>query len=106
MEKLKPCPFCGGTPLLSEGPYHWEFVGRYYYSATIECTCGLTLEVDNPGPKVYTRDAEALNFAINAWNKRAERTCTRDNGFCSSCGLYHDDGIAYCPYCGAKVVDV
>lgn len=129
MEELKPCPFCGGTPLLSEGPYDWDCGGRYYYSAAVECACGLTLEVDNPGPKVYTSDAEALNFAVAAWNTRYERTC-RDLGGCdtagmqvfncSECGcvlsLFDVSGAntlctnhiydypRYCPECGAKVI--
>lgn len=118
MSELRPCPFCGGTPLLSEGPYDWDCGGRYYYSASIECACGLTLEVDNPGPKVYTSDAEALNFAIDAWNTRAERTCTVEGVYdyyesndlwaVLSCGhefeWNDDEPPAYCPECGAKVV--
>lgn len=115
MEELKPCPFCGGTPLLNPGPYDWDCGGRYYYSASIECACGLTLEVDNPGPKVYTDDdGEALGFAIDAWNTRVERTCRNvdeyaDAGFftCGACG-FGRNGIEltpnYCPACGAKVI--
>lgn len=123
--EIKPCPLCDGSPLLNPGPYDWDCGGRYYYSASIECACGLTLEVDNPGPKVYTDDdGEALGFAIDAWNKRAERTCkfvsSRDPHrppACSACGheldLYEcewfEDGTYgyggnYCPHCGAKVV--
>lgn len=126
MSELKPCPLCGGTPLLSEGPYDWDCGGRYYYNAMIECACGLTLEVDNPGPKVYTSDAEALNFVVDAWNTRAERTCKMETDYdeieviasspedtwaykCSACGwsFRYDRGIkpSYCPICGAKVVE-
>lgn len=130
MEELKPCPICGSTPLLSAGPYDWDGGGRYYYySAAIECACGLTLEVDNPRPREHTNYTKALDFAIAAWNKRAERTCTNElqpdknnrNFFkCSACGctvtdcedycvnVYTSDGAvgwSYCPHCGAKVVD-
>lgn len=126
MSELKPCPFCDGSPLLNAGPYDWDCGGRYYYSASIECACGLTLEVDNPGPKVYTDDEEALGFAIDAWNTRAERTCTNtkmDGSYfrCSRChatfDMLDDEGEpviwwndspqfnSYCPHCGAKVVE-
>lgn len=122
MDELKPCPFCGSVPLLSEGPYDWDGGGRYYYySAAIECACGLTLEVDNPRPKEYTNYTKALDFAFAAWNRRTERTFRNANtdGYrfrfeCCECGyatLVHNCAVRldelpkYCPNCGAKVVE-
>lgn len=116
MDKLKPCPLCGGTPLLSKGPYDWDCGGRYYYNAMIECACGLTFEMANPNMKEYTSDAEALNFIIDAWNARAERTCKfkpfktqrsdlLSEGVCSECSGYMHSEMLYCPNCGSKVVD-
>lgn len=124
--ELKSCPFCDGVPLLSGGLYDYDGGDRYYYySATFECNCGLTFEVRNKWPKVYTSSENALDFAIDAWNTRAERTCTNmkmDGSYfmCSQChasfDMLDDDGEpviwwddspqfnSYCPHCGARVV--
>jgi Lar family restriction alleviation protein len=87
---LKPCPFCGGEAFLYVETL--PTIGHEW--ATVKCwKCQSRIERPH------------RNEAIAAWNTRAERTCTRDKeGFCSSCGLFHVDGIAYCPYCGARVI--
>ena len=52
MEKLKPCPFCGGEAVLLEIPY-----GRLQ---AVRCNeCGAVI-----------RSAPSISFAIKAWNRR------------------------------------
>ena len=93
MTELKPCPFCGGEADIVV----YGATGEH----TIEClTCGAE------GATEYDK-AEA----IEAWNTRAERTCSRVviDGWlwnCSECGYRSDTGhlYNYCPNCGARVV--
>ena len=106
MEKLKPCPFCGGEARLFE-----EIPGGYIIQCQSCCgQIGIMPKKD----------------AIEAWNARYERTChvkgsydtsdvdNRNSNaewyFAFSCGceLYWDEPQPpnYCPNCGAKVVDV
>ena len=104
MNKLKPCPFCGGEvrhEMMMDGAMSWN------------CSiCGLQARFPNDvfgGP------------SSKSWNARYEPTChhltetTGDNQYtfitCDRCG-YQDDvdyvpapnGYDYCPGCGAKVV--
>ena len=107
MDKLKPCPFCGGEAHTFHN-YLWHVkcdgTGGNYY-----CVMGFG---------AFVTEAEA----IAAWNRRAEtveqRTCRNvyEKGHfkCSECGhytqarmVYRDGEPAdprYCPNCGAKVV--
>lgn len=87
MGELKPCPHCGGLgELVRDEP----ITGAGF----VEChDCGA-----RGGISTYAN-------AVRLWNMRVERKCTRENGWCSNCGLFHVDGIIYCPYCGAKVVE-
>lgn len=92
MSELKPCPFCGGeanTVLRNADDWHVECHDCASKSGTY-------------GFKEY---------AIEAWNTRAERTCyseRSDSWECSECGgvdAYSSaELINYCPNCGAKVV--
>lgn len=61
---LKPCPFCGGTPI-----YHWTgnalSVRR---KITIQCySCNVKMELS----RVHQTDEWLMNKAITKWNKRA-----------------------------------
>lgn len=109
-EDLKPCPFCGNIPVLSDD--------GWTHTWTVECPhfeCYV-----NPQTVAFGRER-----AIAAWNTRAERTCTwevvkggciYDVYACSACGYEYaesrcDNGVKteicdakYCPNCGAKVV--
>lgn len=99
MTNLLPCPFCG-----SEAKYGLTMRGE-----EVCCLyCGAAM------PR-FTTDDET----IEAWNKRAERTCHKVVGkyghrwSCSECGetllpgypstRYPDGIVHYCPNCGAKV---
>lgn len=66
MEKLKPCPFCGGEARIEVIEPHTHtlttFMPDYKGGAFIECKCGAAISGD-------TKDA-----AIAAWNKRAQDT--------------------------------
>lgn len=90
MSDLKPCPFCGG-----------EASKRLFYKGKYRVHCNVC---DAHSGDVCDTEAEA----IAAWNSRAERTCgyvgDEINGRCSECQGWLDQGFAYCPNCGAKVV--
>lgn len=106
VDKLKPCPFCGGEAMVIGG----EDSGYAAYCQ--ECNGDGHCEV---GWFFTAEDA------AEAWNTRAERTCHADRhgGYtyrfeCSACGyssLTHncemrmDELPRYCPNCGAKVVE-
>ena len=95
-ENLKPCPFCKGEASL-----------RLFYKGKYRVHCNVC---DAHTGDVCDTEAEA----IVAWNTRAERTCMNVSGTqhmfrCSLCGDVWAkpdvDLFAYCPTCGAKVVE-
>lgn len=74
MIELKPCPFCGATPAI-EHNYSYDYDGGdrwYVYSADVWCGCGCTLHVNNDSPKVFVSEEHMYDFAIAAWNRRAD----------------------------------
>ena len=95
MTSLLPCPFCGGEAAL----HSYAQFGVHWVSCT-EC-------------KGDTEPSSSSKQAIEAWNKRVERTCKpakNKHGFlncCSECGrtLIKTAGVLYnyCPNCGARV---
>lgn len=108
MNKLLPCPFCGGEADEYEGDYG-NGIYCMYCGAMLGEPIHLDWRVD--GRVTYEQ-------AARAWNSRAERTCKADyrsggygigGWYCSECGGYmHDDmqqDMVYCPNCGAKVVE-
>lgn len=129
MDKLKPCPFCGGEVSLvlcdDEGNLHDEAYREHPYSglgfmlhhaheenlgcpiASYECDGGIL-------GGVYIYDTEEQ--AVEAWNRRvndgkdtkeAETTQIID-GCCTACGAFMDCCEAaeykYCPYCAKRIV--
>ena len=102
MQELKPCPFCGGEA----NPYN--YVKKYLIE------CDYCKEYGHGAYVVARTEAEA----IEAWNTRAERTChvigeeyddlLEYSSVEFSCGHYAiglPSYFAYCPKCGAKVVE-
>lgn len=87
---LKPCPFCGGEAHIEHGLVTWAVV----------CPCSSHVFYGCEKDKAKT---------VEAWNTRAERTChyvgDEISGGCSECRGWLDPACAYCPSCGAKVVD-
>lgn len=107
MEKLKPCPFCGGEAHIKEVVSACETLYTVGCS-DIECM-GFETLLCKP-----TKEE-----AIVAWNRRAESTCHMDltetdtyeltyrTWECSECGRSCEElwgAYEYCPHCGAKVV--
>ena len=125
-EILKPCPLCGSTDLKH---YARDYRGNPLKRAVVRCeSCGCEVDAlsDNAVPlyekyewpdarKVATE--QAMSRVAEKWNRRAERTCCQvmppyepgveELPVCSECGrrLLLDDDDAYCPNCGARVVE-
>ena len=100
--ELKPCPFCGGEA-------EFETYGGTACAVTCrKCRCGT--------PTVSLNDGER---AVEAWNRRAERTCRMgapvDGEYrCGECGHLNRETYRadkgwyppeYCAHCGARVVE-
>jgi RNA polymerase subunit RPABC4/transcription elongation factor Spt4 len=96
--ELKPCPFCGEQPKLTDCAYDALTI--------IECeSCKKTRD------RVVRLEYALHDQAIEAWNTRAERTCTpkyeRDSqGYmtlvCDMCHKPIDDTDSFCSNCGDK----
>jgi len=96
-EELLPCPFCGGRPI-------WEYCTGDELDILCD-TCGITFEEGFRNRK----------DAIEAWNRRDERTAKVQElprrsetsldweGICSNCGAYTNHDMNYCFECGAKL---
>lgn len=100
-ENLKPCPFCGGEGSAYQVLDYPEKIGPRF---SVICNgCGASV----------TTIFQSEWTAIEAWNRRAERTChyVYDKELCawrcSECGGLEPVGchVRYCPDCGARVVD-
>ena len=113
--ELKPCPFCGGEGKLkvADGILD-DFTMFYCYCPNGKCIAG--------GTDWFKSREEA----IEAWNTRAERTCTMHKTLtepstlehmqeyeCSECGgltnarvLNERDEPRYCARCGARITEV
>lgn len=104
--ELKPCPFCGGEATFDDHKKH----------GFIRVCC------DNLGCCMMPRTLcyTGADDAARAWNKRAERTCKvagvydydeydEMRAYELSCGhafeWNDEEPPAYCPSCGAKVVE-
>ena len=105
---LKPCPWCGEEHICLFDEHDDEGL-----SFAVGC-----VSEDCPGHVATSWRYITREKAIEAWNTRAERTCTVENiystgyqetdwGECSSCcGVFPYQGdVVACPKCGAKVVD-
>ena len=114
MEELKPCPFCGDVPELV--PMFSMFGTLDGFVVKHECeVLGALIQA----PMTWT--GNNAEHAVEAWNTRAERTCTNELDVwhrfeCSACGCEVEGGdemghrcstgaFNYCPNCGARVVE-
>ena len=112
--KLKSCPFCGGKPYLETN--HRAFINaKTTKVAYVRCkSCNARTEripLEKYGKTSHSFEAEL--DAIEAWNKRAEKTgkwiIKKDRfnstyAICSECGANNCAGIfKYCFDCGAKM---
>lgn len=106
MSELKPCPFCGGEAKIeSESDQMGHLMLTGYIVKCSRCWCA---------PKPNNYDGNIQNV-IDRWNTRHERTCIKVPGkmgyqgrkvVCSECGYgLGDDRWAFCPKCGAKVIE-
>lgn len=112
-DELLPCPFCGGEARIET------------YAGT---ACAVVCQMCHGGTMTMRFDDAQL--AVDAWNRRAERTCrmlpgrtagtvtaryeTPGGGFvneefsyavCSECGAHVMDcpSVRFCPNCGSRV---
>lgn len=104
--ELKPCPFCGGEATLSQDAFE-ETDGFNEWAVSCEnVPCRDRIGVSSWG---YA----SQSAAIEAWNTRYWRTCTREiidgtsirYSVCSECKSMMDVSDAFCRRCGAEVVD-
>lgn len=105
-EELKPCPFCGGEAEIR--PVTMPDGNVRQYVSCLNDSCGAA-------SGLFGMDC----YAVDAWNRRAERTCRivlvgdqgNQNWECSECGagfewddMSEPPNCNYCPNCGRKVV--
>lgn len=97
---LRECPFCGGD------------------AAWFGCADGYEVRCRNVRCLARSSAFDTLPEAVEAWNARAERTCTVVSSLfdgtmgercielsCGHCVWDRTEPPSYCPLCGAKVVD-
>ena len=103
MSKLFHCPFCGGEAETHEVGFPYHYWDVWCDGECFDHFCEKPTEAE----------------AIAAWNSRAERTCECVAEYakspidgktivlhrCSACHELMRPHMAYCPNCGAKVVD-
>lgn len=109
--ELKPCPFCGGEASINDDPTGNG--GKPIMRGRVGLGRLWSVECDECGADAGYWQEEWL--AVRAWNTRTEMTCRDESGgdpcafVCSHCGSVRnhpeDEPIAYCPNCGAKVVE-
>ena len=93
LNKMKPCPFCGGKNIIVLKRYTGQGLVHHYFM--VQC------DKCKAGSGIYQTPV----YAEEAWNKRAE------NGYkvkCPFCGISHTvvDGFRnynYCPNCGERI---
>ena len=65
-DELKPCPFCGGQARLKK---HYKLEQTWY----VQChKCGIRTPNSTQTP--YQNWAEARDYPVKMWNRRAEGT--------------------------------
>ena len=99
MTDLKPCPFCGGEGSAYQVLDYPEKIGPRF---SVICNgCGASV----------TTIFQSEWTAIEAWNRRAERTYHPERVstayhsaiVCSECKRRLDEVTLYCPFCGSRL---
>lgn len=122
-EELKPCPFCGGEAELREYRRWLDFPKEMVDGYEVICV-NRDCIIYHADDVWFKTEAEA----VEAWNTRAERTCTFSDNWddpdvplptCSECGWEAEETDCscviggpmfsyngkFCKECGAKVVE-
>ena len=108
--KLKPCPFCGGKPYIETN--HRAFINAKTTKVAFVRCKGCNARTERIPLEKYGKTSHSLEAeldAIEAWNKRTEKTgrwMISTDGYypyCSICKNEPQGGImiSYCPNCGA-----
>lgn len=123
MDKLKPCPFCGGEVIFKDG---YQCEDGTWVHGFVRCEkCGTKKKSVHLSDFLgtwrhgFVSDEvahECSLTAIEAWNTRHENTChPKDKGEhlsgtdcpaweCSKCGELFEAGANFCSNCGARVI--
>ena len=103
-EELRECPHCGAT----RGLYTLDEYG----GLCVDDDLIAQIFCDNCKSAFENESANNGKELIEAWNTRAERTCSLRSRYtslycyeCSECGKGMKPEWAYCPRCGAKVMN-
>ena len=74
MEKLKPCPFCGGEYVQAE-IYYPSYEFRIYCTEGCGCAANMTLSFEDAGvvgERIdFAKAQEIMEQLVEAWNRRA-----------------------------------
>ena len=97
---LMPCPFCGGGHAIVDRYDRHDGEWRYRVICA-DCMA-----------RVDSGWWQRRHQAVEAWNRRAGRTCHIVSGdrhnhapHCDLCGAVVQDALpSFCPHCGARVV--
>lgn len=105
MDELKPCPFCGGKPIIKRTEL---LCAEQYY---VLCKCGLLAR--------FVKDEHNKEQVINRWNSEEYKhiDCFMfqlrpeediDGCKCSNCNIIipflTGKDFNFCPKCGARVI--
>lgn len=71
-DRLKPCPFCGGTETAVVGSQYWTGRRNEQISVTIRHWCSVPAEVPGPARGLMEVTRATEEEAIEAWNTRAQ----------------------------------
>lgn len=132
MTEIKPCPFCKSTSNIPAEHEEWCFLRKRADCSDDYFTAGFGGgEFDWKAAYEHRFDRHSNEELIEAWNTRAERTCSMSDiktgeqaeydteeviYHCENCHderavyAFNEDGNVwadapnYCPNCGAKVV--
>ncbi len=114
---LKSCPFCGKSVAeiddakeLEDCPYFDDCDHAEYEQCSMH---SVVCNIHKGGCGASSGYYVTVEDAVDAWNRRAERTCHVERVStpyhvgpprCSACMMPLEPLANYCPYCGARAV--